>query len=254
MDRRPPSPNQIPLRHLLSPLPSPSIASIDDEDLRHSPVPLNRQPSLEGPFSNLNSVRSDHPSDPHGATEFDGYPRDNESDDPPSALHPKTQSVPPLVMQAPEDHTTRSGHRAQLDEHSFEPTDGYTLHETYGTGAKVAAAEGQHSRSGGQQQIQASASQDWFYDSTEPLLRTSPSASSYHRTQEPGSTEAWRQRQAPNQRGLKRYATRKIKLVQGSVLSVDYPVPSAIQNSVCQKYRNDLEGATSEFTHMRCKF
>lgn len=68
-----------------------------------------------------------------------------------------------------------------------------------------------------------------------------------------GSTEAWRQRQAPGANGLKRYATRKVKLVQGSVLSVDYPVPSAIQNAIQPKYRNDLEGGSEEFTHLRCK-
>lgn len=65
------------------------------------------------------------------------------------------------------------------------------------------------------------------------------------------STEAWRQRQAPGAGGLKRFATRKVKLVQGSVLSVDHPVPSAIKNAVQQKYRNDLEGGSEEFTHMR---
>ncbi|KAK2731434.1 Chitin synthase, class 2 [Onygenales sp. PD_40] len=68
---------------------------------------------------------------------------------------------------------------------------------------------------------------------------------------ETSSTEAWRQRQAPQGNGLRRYATRKVKLVQGSVLSVDYPVPSAIQNAVQAKYRNDLEGGSEEFTHMR---
>jgi chitin synthase len=81
-------------------------------------------------------------------------------------------------------------------------------------------------------------------------------ASPYARS-ETSSTEAWRQRQAPggNQGGgggLRRYATRKVKLVQGSVLSVDYPVPSAIQNAIQAKYRNDVEGGTEEFTHMRC--
>lgn len=74
---------------------------------------------------------------------------------------------------------------------------------------------------------------------------------------ETSSTEAWRQRQAPGVGGggggLRRYATRKVKLVQGSVLSVDYPVPSAIQNAVQAKYRNDLEGGSEEFTHMRCR-
>lgn len=83
-------------------------------------------------------------------------------------------------------------------------------------------------------------------------------ASPYARS-ETSSTEAWRQRQAPGGAngggggGLRRYATRKVKLVQGSVLSVDYPVPSAIQNAIQAKYRNDLEGGSEEFTHMRCK-
>ncbi|EER25663.1 Chitin synthase, class 2 [Coccidioides posadasii str. Silveira] len=74
-------------------------------------------------------------------------------------------------------------------------------------------------------------------------------ASPYSRS-ETSSTDAWRRRQAP-QGNLRRYATRKVKLVQGSVLSVDYPVPSAIQNAVQAKYRNDLEGGSEEFTHMR---
>ena len=75
--------------------------------------------------------------------------------------------------------------------------------------------------------------------------------SPYERS-ETSSTEAWKQRQAPGATSLRRYATRKVKLVQGSVLSVDYPVPSAIQNSVQAKYRNDLEGGSEEFTHLRC--
>lgn len=63
------------------------------------------------------------------------------------------------------------------------------------------------------------------------------------------STEAWRARQ--NQNTIKRYATRKVKLTQGNVLSIDYPVPSAIQNAIQPKYRQDLEGGSEEFTHMR---
>ncbi|KAI9805734.1 MAG: Chitin synthase, class 2 [Piccolia ochrophora] len=74
--------------------------------------------------------------------------------------------------------------------------------------------------------------------------------SPYQRS-ETSSTEAWRQRQLPPAGGIKRGPTRKVKLVQGSVLSVDYPVPSAIQNAVQAKYRNDLEGGSEEFTHMR---
>ena len=81
--------------------------------------------------------------------------------------------------------------------------------------------------------------------------------SPYQRS-ETSSTEAWRQRQQPGGAvaaagGLKRGMTRKVKLVQGSVLSADYPVPSAIQNAIQAKYRNDLESGSEEFTHMRCK-
>ncbi|KAH9906712.1 glycosyltransferase family 2 protein [Xylariomycetidae sp. FL2044] len=66
------------------------------------------------------------------------------------------------------------------------------------------------------------------------------------------SDESWLRRQQPGGApgGLKRYATRKVKLVQGSVLSVDYPVPSAIKNAVQPKYR-DVEGGTGEFLNMR---
>jgi chitin synthase len=68
--------------------------------------------------------------------------------------------------------------------------------------------------------------------------------------------EAWVRRQQVPQAsvggggGLKRYNTRKVKLVQGSVLSIDYPVPSAIRNAVQPKYR-DVEGGTGEFVNMR---
>ncbi|KAI0156754.1 glycosyltransferase family 2 protein [Xylariaceae sp. FL1272] len=66
------------------------------------------------------------------------------------------------------------------------------------------------------------------------------------------SDESWVRRQQPGGApgGLKRYATRKVKLVQGSVLSVEYPVPSAIKNAVQAKYR-DAEHGSTEFTNMR---
>lgn len=72
---------------------------------------------------------------------------------------------------------------------------------------------------------------------------------------ETGSTSSkrWAQRQKHGSGILRRYPTRRIKLVKGTVLSVDYPVPSAIRNAVQPKYR-DLEGdPLEEFTHMRCK-
>jgi len=77
-----------------------------------------------------------------------------------------------------------------------------------------------------------------------------PRSDSPYSRADTNSTEAWKQRQAPGG-GLKRYATRKVKLVQGTVLSVDHPVPSAIKNAVQAKYRNDLEGGNEEFTTMR---
>jgi len=62
----------------------------------------------------------------------------------------------------------------------------------------------------------------------------------------------WKQRQQPSNSRLKRCNAKKVKLVQGPVLSVDYPVPSAIKNAIEQKYRRDLESGGEEFTHMRC--
>ncbi|KAK7754741.1 Chitin synthase, class 3 [Diatrype stigma] len=63
--------------------------------------------------------------------------------------------------------------------------------------------------------------------------------------------ESWlRRQQTQRGGGLKRYGTRKVKLVQGSVLSIDYPVPSAIKNAIQPQYR-DVEGGSGEFTSMR---
>lgn len=52
---------------------------------------------------------------------------------------------------------------------------------------------------------------------------------------------------------IRRYPTRRIKLVQGSVLSINYPVPSPIRNAIQPEYR-DAEGELAEeFTQMRCE-
>jgi chitin synthase len=117
------------------------------------------------------------------------------------------------------------------------PVSAYSLTESYAIpGASPTPIPGYTNEYGGSTN----------YNQENPYDR---SGSPYSRA-ETSSTEAWRQRQAP-QSGLKRYATRKVKLVQGSVLSVDHPVPSAIKNAIQQKYRSDLEGGTEEFTHMR---
>ncbi|OJI99293.1 hypothetical protein ASPVEDRAFT_148405 [Aspergillus versicolor CBS 583.65] len=51
--------------------------------------------------------------------------------------------------------------------------------------------------------------------------------------------------------GLARYGTRKINLVKGTVLSVDYPVPSAIRNAIQPEYRDAEDAFPEEFTHLR---
>jgi len=75
----------------------------------------------------------------------------------------------------------------------------------------------------------------------------SPRRSSRVRSDSPKS-EQWRQRQAPN---LRRYGTRKVKLIGSGIFSTDYPVPSFVKNSIEEKHRADVEGASDEFTHMR---
>lgn len=68
------------------------------------------------------------------------------------------------------------------------------------------------------------------------------------------SGDTWVQRQqtsAPDGSDLKRSRTRKVKLIQGSILSTDYPVPSAVQNSIEPRYRNADGAFEEEFTKMR---
>ena len=61
------------------------------------------------------------------------------------------------------------------------------------------------------------------------------------------STDSWRQRQTINQANLRRYGTRKVKLVQNSVLSIDYPVPNLVRNAHQKKY----QPGPNEFSHLR---
>ena len=120
------------------------------------------------------------------------------------------------------------------------PVSNYTLSESYVGGEKPSAPP-----YNGYQE-------NYMQDPTTAFGVPGRTPSPYERS-ESGSTEAWRQRQAPGANGLQRYKTRRVKLT-GPVLSVDYPVPSAIQNAIQAKYRNDLEGGSEEFTHMRCAF
>lgn len=74
-----------------------------------------------------------------------------------------------------------------------------------------------------------------------------------------GPESTWAERQQTQQPsrasdagGLKRRPTRKVKLIEGRegpVLSTNYPVPSAVKNSVEERFRS--EGTTEEFTEMR---
>ena len=152
-------------------------------------------------------------------------PRDYDSDEEQERIPLTTQQPRASPFEGPFDES-----RGQQNT----PSGGYSLTDTYvGTptpGYSDAGAYGQQQQPGFDQNRGAS-----------PFNRSDTS-----------STEAWRQRQAPT--GLRRYATRKIKLVQGQALSIDHPVPSAIQNAIQAKYRQpDVEGGSEEFTHMRCK-
>ena len=125
----------------------------------------------------------------------------------------------------------------------------YTLHESYVGSNNSAAPPYTDPYNGGHEGYSGATLADPTAAFGVPGRVPSP----YSRS-ETSSAADWRQRQAPSANNLRRYATRKVKLVQGSVLSVDYPVPSAIQNAVQVKYRNDLEGGSEEFTHMRCMY
>ncbi|PIG82547.1 chitin synthase C [Aspergillus arachidicola] len=77
------------------------------------------------------------------------------------------------------------------------------------------------------------------------------SSPTFTHSDDASAADSWRRRQTPAPSALRRYPTRRINLVQGSVLSVDYPVPSAIRNAIQPKYRDAGEGFTEEFTHLR---
>lgn len=137
------------------------------------------------------------------------------------------------------------------------PVSAYSLTETYADGSSGGTPYGYNA--GGYN------ADDDVYAGTDAAQQYGAGgdrAPSPYSRSETSSTEAWRQRQQPGAAGgtgggaggLKRAATRKVRLVQGAVLSADYPVPSAIQNAIQAKYRNDLESGSEEFTHMRCGF
>ncbi|KAJ5402220.1 uncharacterized protein N7487_008116 [Penicillium crustosum] len=74
-----------------------------------------------------------------------------------------------------------------------------------------------------------------------------------HNLPNQGSAVSSSKESEPRHKGssIRRYPTRRIKLTQGSVLSINYPVPSPIRNAIQPEYR-DAEGELSEeFTQMR---
>lgn len=162
-------------------------------------------------------------------------PQDDEDGNLPLLQQPSNAGhYPPSPF---DDHSTL---RTDTPSTTARPVSTYSLTESYAPGAAPAPYNSEVGGSTGfPQQMEDN-----------PYARTD---SPYSRA-ETDSTEAWRQRQVPGGGGggLKRFATRKVKLVQGSVLSVDHPVPSAIKNAIQPKYRADVEaGGSEEFTHMR---
>lgn len=114
------------------------------------------------------------------------------------------------------------------------PQSTYSLTETYATDSTPTRYPGE--ANAGSDVYSATGYNDPAAGFGAPARAPSP----YDRS-ETSSTADWRARQQPGGMaggGLKRGMTRKVKLVQGSVLSADYPVPSAIQNAIQAKYRN----------------
>jgi chitin synthase len=150
-------------------------------------------------------------------------PRDYDSDEEQEKVPLNAPGAGPF--QGPFDESARGG----------APSTGYSLTETYGAPSAPGGGPGYPTDS----------------DPTVQFGIPGRAPSPYSRA-DTSSTEAWRQRQAPA--SLRRYGTRKIRLQQ-QVLSIDYPVPSAIQNAIQAKYRKaDVEGGSEEFTHMRCQY
>ncbi|RSL88832.1 Chitin synthase 1 [Fusarium oligoseptatum] len=121
------------------------------------------------------------------------------------------------------------------------PVSAYSLTESYAPGASTTpqpgAGYGEHTGSFGQ----FGANLDQPAPFPRPDSAFDPEDSWVERQQQPVIGKGG---------GLKRFNTRKVKLIQGSVLSIDYPVPSAIKNAVQARYR-DVEGGNEEFMKMR---
>lgn len=184
--------------------------------------------------------------DPHAPHPYDEDPhrRGNDEDEVGRSL---LHSNPTGANPDPFDNNNPSGygHLGYNQQPEPRPQSTYSLTETYATDSTPTRYPGD--THAGSDVYSATGYNDPGFGG--PARAPSP----YDRS-ETSSTADWRARQQPGGMaggGLKRGMTRKVKLVQGSVLSADYPVPSAIQNAIQAKYRNDLESGSEEFTHMR---
>lgn len=119
----------------------------------------------------------------------------------------------------------------QVESHRVAST--YSLTETY-TNTPPAAAS-------------------YYNEQSNPYEASNPyNPYSYGRQPSPTPSDVWVQRQhTVREPGVKRSKTRKVKLVQGSILSTDYPVPSAISNSVEPRYRSSEGAHAEEFDTLR---
>ncbi|RZK31498.1 MAG: hypothetical protein EOO61_17950 [Hymenobacter sp.] len=121
------------------------------------------------------------------------------------------------------------------------PSSVYSLTETYLPNATEVRASNSVTSNGDDYDLSNPYN---HYDTTREALFPSPVE----------TVNDWVQRQqqcAPESNGLKRTRTRRVKLVQGSVLSANYPVPSAVQNAVEPRYRNAEGVDQDEFTQLR---
>lgn len=117
----------------------------------------------------------------------------------------------------------------------------YSLTESYAPNASQLPPSGSGFGDNGAGFGQFGSDAGYGYAQSRPASAFDPEDSWVQRQQQPATTGGG---------GLKRFNTRKVKLVQGSVLSIDYPVPSAIKNAVQPQYR-DVEGGNEEFMKMR---
>ncbi|KAK3360136.1 glycosyltransferase family 2 protein [Lasiosphaeria hispida] len=149
--------------------------------------------------------------------------------------HDEEEAQAALLNQNQVPH---EGDRLGTSTPPFRPTSAYSLSESYAPGAGT---------------TRPGVAVNEEYVGAPGHYRPDISGDPAYRMSAADTEDSWVQRQQPNAApagGLKRYATRKVKLIQGSVLSLDYPVPSPIRNAVQPQYRS-AEGGAEEFMKMR---